>query len=327
MNILAFDLAYEKPTTGYDPQKGKNFEVGVGEDKFEEFLDKLKDSYTLLFEPGQTVYMLMSSRKGHMPMYAATATTCEFRRSLGREKTDELDPETIYLCYKSGEKFYEFSPLDEKRAILRLLSRQQEEAKKEKSRRMNRHYAAEHNFKVSNLPEDWVRGVFEGLKMTIEGETKTKMEYERLMGKVLKEFALPEWIGFLQPIKGVGPVISAMIIGLLANADLRFNRAGLRHYCRVVPDKYQGIPGKTRKMVDKNGRRDLACILHLFVEGIMKAKDPNYYQAYLEKKAYKQEKNSGWKPYEIDRASRIFVKQKFLTDFRNFLAGMRNGNN
>jgi len=326
MQILAFDLAYKKPTTGYDPGRNKNFEVGVGEKVFEKYLDTLKEPHILLFEPGMTIYMLLSFHRGHMPMYAATSTTCEFRRNLGREKTDELDPETIYLCYNAGEKFYEFSPLDEKRAILRLLSRQQEEAKKEKVRRMNRRYAAEHNFKVSNLSGDWVKGVFEGLEATIEGETKTKIAYEQLMAKVLKEFALPEWVGFLEPIKGVGSVIGAAFIGFLANADLRFDRAGLRHYCRVVPDKYQGSPGKNRKMVDRNGRRDLACILHLFVEGVMKAKDPVYYWRYLDKKGYLQKKNPTWKPFEIDRGARLYVKQRFLTDYRNFLINVRNGN-
>lgn len=327
MKILAFDLAYEKPTTGYDPQKKKNFEVGAGEEKFEEYLKKLKKPHLLLFEPGQTVYMLMAFQRGHKPMYASTATTCEFRKTIGREKTDELDPEMIYLCFRADKQFYEFEELDSRRAMLRLLSRMQTDVKKEKQREMNRRYAAEHNYKLSNVGQELIDEVFEQRNAFIESKKKEKAIHERIMGKKLKEFALPEWVGFLEQIKGVGPVIGAMIIGLLANADIRFNRAGLRHYCRAVPDKYQGVPGKGRKMVDKNGRRDLACILYLLVKGIIFAKDPNYYRLYLKKKAYKRKKNPDWEPYKLDRTAGLCVKQRFLTDFRNFLAGMRNGNN
>lgn len=330
MKVLAFDLAYEKPTTGFDPEKKKNFEVGAGERKFEEYLDTFKKPHVLLFEPGMIVYMLLSFQKGHKVFYASTATTCEFRRSLGREKTDELDPETIYLCYqKLEEEFYEFTPMDKQRAVLRLLSRMQTDLKKEKQREMNRRYAAEHNYKLSNVSKELIAKAFGYRDAFIKDKEKEKWVHESIMNKKLEEFALPEYIHFLKPIKGAGPVISALMIGLLANADIRFQRkAGLKHYCRAVPDKYQGVPGKGRKMVDINGRRDLATGLYLWAKGVMYAKDPYYYQKlYLGRKQYIAEKHPDRPPYMLDREAQMFIKQKFIINFWKFLKEARNGNN
>lgn len=324
MNVLSFDLAYQKPTTGYDLQKDKNFVVGTGEDKFEEFLDGLKEKHILLFEPGMNVYMLKAFNKGHKVLYTATMTTCMFRRRLGREKTDELDPKTIFLCYDSGEKFYEFSVTDEKRAILRLMSREYIDLRKEKQRKMNRVWAAKKNYKEENLPPGVFEKKIELQNGTIEAEKKAQNYHVHYMQKMLDKFALPEYERFLKPIVGSGAVTNTTLIGCLANADIRFQtKAKIKHYLRLVPDKYAGV-FPNRKMVDLTGRRDLAALLYNWAQSVIYKKD-EYYNLYLTKKKYLQKRSSEWEPYEVDRTAKLYIKQQFIIRFWRFLKELRNG--
>lgn len=98
--ILSFDWATKKSLTIYDSKTKKIKSIPNSIEQFDKFLKKLKKPAILLFEfGGGDTFKIMAFRAGHTVLQIPGKKIKDFRDSLGKEKSDEMDARLIYEFY------------------------------------------------------------------------------------------------------------------------------------------------------------------------------------------------------------------------------------
>ncbi len=341
MKVISFDWATKKALTYYDSKTDKVKSIPNQIEEFEKFLEKIKESATMLFEfGGGDTFKIMAFRAGHTVLQIPGKKIKDYRDSKGMEKSDEVDAKLIYDYFieNGGSASISLSkkivkvmpPTDDKKgssANLSLSNRTKSQVPTPFSMftesdasiaEIKILYREHENIKVSMVREKNKLFAFNlqfkiarvaddriaKIKEQKEMSIKAKENELSSLKKILEKKVekFPVW-QYYKDIKGIGATTIAGLIGELGGRQFE-NGGSLKHYAGMIPrnDHY-----------DYN--RYVKNTLFHFAKCIIFARTPKWRELYDNMKIYYAEKHEDWRPGKIDAYAKKFIETKFLLEF------------
>lgn len=347
MRVISFDWATKKALTYYDSKTEKVKSIPNSIEEFGKFLGKIKEPAMMLFEfGGGDTFKIMAFRAGHQVLQIPGKKIKDFRDSLGKEKSDEVDAKAIYDYFiecgggartqmseritralppaedKNGggaghylskrigpdmpAPFTIFTEQNAEVAEIKILYRAHEDVKVSMVREKNKLSAFALQFKIARVAGDAVGKIIKEAKAEIASKEKRMALLKKELEKKVESF--PVWAHY-KAVKGIGTTIVAGLIGELGGRQFE-SEGSLKHYAGMMP-----------RAEGNDYNRYVKAALFQFAESIIKQRTPNWRPLYDDMKIYYAKKHKDWRPGKIDAYAKKFIEKKFLIEFFGRLRG------
>jgi len=341
MRILSVDWATKKALKIYDSQTSKVRTIQNSIDAFKKFLVGLKEEKVrMLFEfGGGDTFKIMAFRAGHEVLQVPGKKINDFRESLGKEKSDEVDAKLIYDYYiQAGAKrsvtkssiislprpdannggsatlnvtnssirllpssFSLFTEADAVISEVKILFREHEDLKKDMVREKLRVIAFKLKFEIAQVADDRIKKITFDKEAAIISKERELEQIKKVLDKKVRQFDV--WKNYLEKIKGVGPVIAAGLISELGGRSFESDE-NLKHYAGMIP-----------RNQSTNYNRYVKMILFQFAEAIIKKRTAKWRDMYDSMKEFYRSKHEDWRSGKVNAYAMKFIETKFLLEF------------
>lgn len=298
--MYSIDWAARKKFQIYNINNEKLENVSPTREAFDEFFSGLSGKHSFYIEEGGgDTFKLLALKYNHQVFTTSGRKVKEYREKLKLIESDENSARVIgILAKEQPQEFYKYEEGDKLTLKICLLSREYTKLVKDIVRKKNQLYALRKRMELLTS-EKVVKKILERRSSTIEALEKEANAINGQLFKQVKEH--PFWINYLKDVKGVGPIISAGIIGSIRRFSRFSNRDSLRHFAGMITKKG-----------NCNYNRHLKQALYNFVEEIIKNRTQPWRKLYDNMKIYYKEKHPDWVPKKIDAYTKKFVQTKFV---------------